>query len=108
VTDPVDVLFDDYVVDILTIVSENPGIRKYTLYEELGKTTSKPRLLTDKLIAAGLLDQTPGENKSIKLISLTEEGERILALIQAIKSGKSIEPTNHGAPKAVRDSVRGS
>ena len=103
-TNPVDVLFDDYVIDILTIVSENPGIRKSTLYERLGTTSLKPRTLTDKLIESRLLEQTQGENMNIKRISLTDEGERFLSLIKAMKDGKSMEPANHGALVAVRDS----
>ena len=106
-TNPLGVLFEDYVIEILTIVSENPGIRKYTMYEKLGTTSPKPRRLVDDLIEEGLLDQTHGETRTIKLLSLTEEGERVLALIRAIKDGKSIEPTNYGASAAVRDSVRG-
>jgi len=108
VTNPVDVLFEDYVVDIITIVSENPGIRKSTLYEKLGTTSLKPRALTDRMIESGLLDQTPGENMNIKLISLTEEGERFLSLIKAMKSGKRIGSSSHGASSSVRDSVKES
>jgi len=107
VTNLLGVLFEDYVVEILTIISENPGIRRYTMYEQLGTTSLKPRRLVDELIERGLIDQMHGETRTIKLLSLTEEGERVLALIRAIKDGKSIEPTNYGASATVRDSVKG-
>ena len=107
VNHPTDVLFDAYVVDIITIVSENPKIRKSTLYEMIGTTSLKPRQLTDKMIECGLLDQTPGENMSIKLISLTEEGERYLSLIKAMRDGKKIESTNPVVSEAIQSSAKG-
>ena len=104
-TNPEEVLFDSYIIDILTIVSENPRIKKSVIYDRLGTTSLKPRILVQKLIECGILDETPGE-KSIKHISLTAEGERYLSMIKAMLDGKSMEPTSHGAPAAVRDSVK--
>ena len=105
VTNPAEVLFDSYILDILTIVSENPRIKKSAIYENLGTSSSKPGMLVNKLIECGLLDETLGE-RSIKHISLTEEGERYLSMINAMLDGESIGSTSRGAPAAVRNSVK--
>jgi len=96
------------VIDILTIVSENPGIKRTDLYNMLGKTTNTPRVLTTELIADGFIEETIGKRYNVKTLKLTEEGERVLSLIRAMLDGKSIEPTNNGASATVRDSVNGS
>jgi predicted transcriptional regulator len=106
VTDPAEVLFDTYIIDILTMVSENPMIKKSLIYERLGTKSSKPAILINRMVECGILDETPGE-RSIKHISITAEGERYLRMIQAMIEGKSMESTNHGAHAAVRDSVKG-
>ncbi|MCL2786079.1 MAG: hypothetical protein FWD81_02505 [Methanomassiliicoccaceae archaeon] len=106
-TNPIGKLFGPFVIDILTIVSENPGIKRTDLYNMLGKSTNTPRVLTTELIADGFIEETIGKRYNVKTLELTEEGERVLSLIKAMIDGKSIEPTNYGAPAAVRDAVKG-
>ena len=88
-TDPKEALFNRYILDILIMVAEAPMIKKSEIYEKLGTTSSKPRILVQKLTECGVLDETRGE-KSIKHISLTAKGERYLSLIRAMMDGKSI------------------
>ena len=108
VTNPAEVLFDTFIVEILTIVSENPKINKSLIYERLNTKSGKPATLINKMAECGLLDETRNaENRTIKHVSLTAEGERYLSMIQAMIAGKSIEPPNHGASAPVRDSVKG-
>lgn len=105
-TNPEEVLFDTYILDILTLVSENPRIKKSVIYEKLGTSSAKPAMLVNKLVECGLLDETPGE-RSIKHISLTAKGERYLLAITAMINDEDTKAANHGAPEAVRDSVNG-
>jgi len=99
---PEEVLFDDYIIDILMMVSENPGIKKSVIYDKLGTTSIKPRILVQKLTECGLLDETPGE-RSIKHISTTTEGERYLSLIREMKDGKKAGLKDYDASKPMRD-----
>ena len=106
-TDPAKVLFDDYIIEIFTIVAENPGIRKSVLHAMLETTSYKPRALIEKLIECGLLEETRGEdNRTLRLISLTDEGERYYSLIEAMKSGKRIDRSDHSSSAAERTSVK--
>ena len=107
-TNPISKRFDDYTIDILTIISENPGIKRTDLYNMLGTTTNKPRKLTTELIEDGFIEETREKRFNVKTLRLTDEGERILSLIKAMLDGRHIEPTNYGASGKVRDSVRGS
>ena len=105
-TNPEEVLFDRYIIDILTIVSENPMIKKFDITKRLNTSSEKPAILIGRMVECGILNETPGE-RNIKHISLTEEGERYLTMIKAMITGKSIEPTNYGSSASVRDSVKG-
>ena len=106
VTNPEEVLFDRYIINILTIVSENPMIKKFDITRKLNTSSEKPAILISRMVECGILNETPGE-RNIKHISLTAEGERYLTMIQAMVAGKSMESTNYESSASVRDSVKG-
>jgi len=107
VTNPIDTLFEDFAVDILVIISKNPGLKRTELYSMLGSTSNTPRKLTTQMIEDGLIEETQEKRFNVKTLKLTVEGERFLSLIGAMMDGRSIEPTNYGASGKVRDSVKG-
>jgi len=107
VTNPIKELFGDFVVDILMIVSENPGIKRTDLYAMLDTGSTRPRGLTTKLIEDRFIEETVGKRYNLRSLRLTDEGERLLSLIRAMIDGKSTEPTNYGASASVLDRLKG-
>ena len=107
-TNPIGELFESFVIDILTIISENPGLKRTDLYNMLNSTSNTPRKLTTKLIEDGFIEEIREQKRfNVKTLKLTEEGERVLSMIKVMMDGKSIEPTKYGASPAVRNSVKG-
>lgn len=101
---PEDVLFQDYVIEILKIIRDTPGIKKTDVFKTLGTTSQKPRKIVEGLIETGIIEETQKVMHNVKELHLTERGHEYLKSI-IILIGEEPE-TNYGTPDGIRNTVK--
>lgn len=91
-------------MDVLLIVSENPGIIQDKIIAGKKRNTKLKRI--GDLISAGMIREVGvSRGRTNKTYYLTDDGERLVQLWLNFENGEGVEPMDYDAPSQEGDKV---
>ena len=74
-------IFKQHTFEILSFIEEKQPCQKSTIYDHLGGNNKTRTGIVNELIQMGLIEESKRGRHNVKIITLTDKGKEVLALI---------------------------